>query len=814
MSERGVTAGARLIARATLRRQWVAITAVTLLIGIAGTAVLATAAGARRTATVMDRFGEYSNNADIEVFFGEVTDEQTQAFADDPAIAEVAPLRQFAITFNGNAEILPAAGALDERFGTVVDRPRVIRGRIPDPTKSNEVAIGETLASRLDLDVGGVLEGVSYSPADVAKASVDDNDPGTNGPAVRLDVVGIVRRPLDLSSRGAKGGVVVMTPAFTHENIDKIGSWAGTLVRARAATSTADAIDAARERFATEDTFGITPLEFETDGVRNAIDVLTLALALFALIAGVAAIVVIAILMNRQLGSAEREQAQLAALGASRRMRMAAVLLAAIPMIFGGAAIAVVGAAALSPWFPIGIARRAEPDPGFNIDVSVLAAGFLVIALLTLAIALITALSVTRPAASATARSAVRPSRLARSARHAGLSPTTTTGIGFAFETDRGRASVPVRSALVGAIVGVAGVAAVLVYTASFDHLVATPAQHGWSMSGVVRVDDDSGLVPARCKVRNSDFQNNPNFAVAGLACIDSMEIEGRSVTVWGFQSLRGILAPSIVRGRAAQAADEITLGGVTLDAIGKRIGDRVTVTSDAGPLDYEIVGQQVLPSPGSLDPLPIADNAGLTAEGFDRTITGAGDIPDWNSFATLAPGRESSNFPPISVPFSSQAPHVDVGGGVALELPVVPDELTRIQDVDSLPLLLGGFLAFLGLAAVTHTLFASVRRRGHDLAILRALGFRRSQVRGTIAWEAAALSLVGLVAGIRLGILIGRLAWTTVADNLGVFSSITVPIGALLALGAATLLVVILIGVVSSRRATRVSPATALTVE
>lgn len=814
MRQRGGLAGARLIGRATLRRQWLAIAIVTLLIGIAGAAVLATAAGARRTATVMDRFGEFSNNADIEVFFGEVTDDQMRAFEEDAAIAEVAPLRQFAITFKGNSEFLPAAGALDERFGTVVDRPRVIRGRVPDLAKPNEVAIGETLAASLDLDVGGVLEGVSYSPADVAQASVDDSDPGTNGPPVRLDVVGIVRRPLDLSSRGAKGGVVVMTPAFTEANIDRIGSWAGTLVRARATNSAAEAIDAARKGFATEETFGITPLEFETEGVQDAIDVLTLALALFALIAGVAAIVVVAILINRQLGLAEREQAQLAALGASRRTRAAAVLLAAAPMIFGGAALAVVGAASVSPWFPIGVARRAEPNSGFDLDFTVLVLGFLAIVLVTLAIAVVAALRVTGSVGATTARPTLRPSRLARSARQAGLAPTTTTGIGFAFETDRGRASVPVRSALVGAIVGVAGVAAVLVYAASFDHLVATPAQHGWSMSGVVRVDDDSGLVPAHCKVRNSDFQRNPNFVVAGIACTDSMEIEGRSVTVWGFQSLRGVLAPSIVRGRAAQEADEITLGGVTLDAIRKRIGDHVTVTSDAGPLDYEIVGQQLLPSPASMDPLPIADNAGVTAEGFDRTVTGAGDAPDWHSFATLVPDRRTSDFPPVSVPFSSEAQHVDVGAGVALELPVAPDELTRIREVDSLPLLLGAFLAFLGLSAVAHTLFVSVRRRGHDLAILRALGFRRSQVRGTIAWEAAALSLVGLVAGIPVGILVGRLAWTTVADNLGVVSSITVPIGALLALGAATLLVVVLIGVVSSRRATRMSPAAALTVE
>ncbi|HVJ97023.1 MAG TPA: FtsX-like permease family protein, partial [Acidimicrobiia bacterium] len=211
---------------------------------------------------------------------------------------------------------------------------------------------------------------------------------------------------------------------------------------------------------------------------------------------------------------------------------------------------------------------------------------------------------------------------------------------------------------------------------------------------------------------------------------------------------------------------------------------------------------------------IPIADNAGMTAEGFERAMGTTNDV-DFYAFATLADGKELSDFPPGDVPFGGTASsYVRVGDRVVMEVPTVPDELIRVRNVGDLPMLLGAFLAFLGLAAIAHTLFVSVRRRAQDLAILRALGFRRRQVRSTVTWEATALALVGLVVGIPVGVLIGRLAWSTVADNLGVVSTVTMPVAALIALAAATLVVVALLGVLSSRRATRTSPAAALTVE
>jgi ABC-type antimicrobial peptide transport system permease subunit len=55
------------------------------------------------------------------------------------------------------------------------------------------------------------------------------------------------------------------------------------------------------------------------------------------------------------------------------------------------------------------------------------------------------------------------------------------------------------------------------------------------------------------------------------------------------------------------------------------------------------------------------------------------------------------------------------------------------VQNVRVLPVLLGGFLGLLAVGAVGHALAMAVRQRRHDMAVLRALGMTRWQVRGVV---------------------------------------------------------------------------------
>ena len=114
-------------------------------------------------------------------------------------------------------------------------------------------------------------------------------------------------------------------------------------------------------------------------------------------------------------------------------------------------------------------------------------------------------------------------------------------------------------------------------------------------------------------------------------------------------------------------------------------------------------------------------------------------------------------------------------------------------------------------LLSVGHALITSVRRRRRDLALLKTLGFNRRQVRATIAWQATALATVGLVVGLPIGIIAGRLAWHRIADGLGVSNVATLPTLALLLAIPAVLALVNLLAFFPARSAANTRPAVAL---
>ena len=67
------------------------------------------------------------------------------------------------------------------------------------------------------------------------------------------------------------------------------------------------------------------------------------------------------------------------------------------------------------------------------------------------------------------------------------------------------------------------------------------------------------------------------------------------------------------------------------------------------------------------------------------------------------------------------------------------------VKDVAVLPLALSVFLAVLAVGAVGHALSIAVRRRGHELAVLRVLGLTRWQSRLVIGTQATLLAVIGL---------------------------------------------------------------------
>jgi ABC-type antimicrobial peptide transport system permease subunit len=107
--------------------------------------------------------------------------------------------------------------------------------------------------------------------------------------------------------------------------------------------------------------------------------------------------------------------------------------------------------------------------------------------------------------------------------------------------------------------------------------------------------------------------------------------------------------------------------------------------------------------------------------------------------------------------------------------------------------------------------LLSGVRRRRRDFAVLKALGLRRSQLLRLVAWQASALAAAPVLAGLPLGLLVGRWAWLVFANSAGVDSAADVPAVLVLLTIPVTLILANLIAAGPGWTAARVRPALVL---
>jgi ABC-type antimicrobial peptide transport system permease subunit len=131
-----------------------------------------------------------------------------------------------------------------------------------------------------------------------------------------------------------------------------------------------------------------------------------------------------------------------------------------------------------------------------------------------------------------------------------------------------------------------------------------------------------------------------------------------------------------------------------------------------------------------------------------------------------------------------------------------------------SQPLTLALVLSAAAVLSLVVALLASVRGRRRQLALMKALGLTRRQVRQIIAWQASMLLVTAAIIGVPFAIAAGRLAWTSFAASLGVVPVTVIPGLALLAGFIALLLAGNLLTAVPASVAARTTPAVLLRAE
>jgi hypothetical protein len=495
----------------------------------------------------------------------------------------------------------------------------------------------------------------------------------------------------------------------------------------------------------------------------------------------------------------------------TRRECFAAVAMRVFVVLGGGLILAAAAAIAASPLFPIGLARRAEPSPGLRIDWPVLGLGLLAIGVFVTLVGLIAAARWSRAAVPSfgTRRAG---GTLADVVIRSGLRPTVSNGVRMALDPGRGATAIPVRSAFVGAVFGVAGLTTALVFGASLAHLDSSPHLYGWAWD--FKAPDNTNSLA--CSATDYGLSKIPGVAADAAVCFQTGTlIDGRPTNAWAFTDIRGSIAPEVVEGRPASGRDEVALGAATLHSLHKHVGDTVTVRGPKGSGTYRVVGQIVLPPLQSGEIQPLADGAAFTGPGFapvldkynhTRYLVGT-FTPGSNTAAML---RTVGALPAFN-PQPGEGAYVNEQGAKGVTR---PPEVDRVGAIEWFPDVLAIVILLLALIAVGHALVTTSRRRRAELALLKTFGFERRQIRATLAWQATALAAVGLALGIPAGILVGHLVWRAVANNLGIVDSVILPLAGIAITVPAVVLLMNAVAYLPARSAARTWPAAALTTE
>jgi predicted lysophospholipase L1 biosynthesis ABC-type transport system permease subunit len=761
------------------------------MVGLLAAAPMTAFAGARRTASSYDRFRASTRSHDMLATASDEAPLERIAKLPGVEAAAIGSIHPAFVDLERSQFDLGILAGEDGNLGRTVDRGRLLAGRLPRPDRPDEVALNEEAARQLHARVGSVVTLQTLTPAQ--QETIETEFSGTaEGPRLRLMVTAVVRNPEDLRGEQASS-LILGTAAFERKYKATVSRYAvfGAF-RLRGGEAAAKAFSArARPLLGTEGAASLVPSSDTSESVRDALRFLSTGLSLVGLAALLVGLVAGGQALARQLAQSGPDQPVLAALGLTRTERAAAVAALGLPVAAVAGVVAAVGAVLASPLTPINIGRQAEPHPGVAFDALV----HLVGAALTVGLVALAAMAVAwAMARSRIGRSVerVRPTTGARVARVMHLGPGSTTGVRMALEPGSGRTAVPVRSALVAALVAVAGVVGSLTFASSLDRLNTTPARYGqpWDLTPDVFAKDVPRIVTRR--------------DVGEMAAVHrtSVVLQGHDLSGYAVEPLKGSPQLVLMSGRPPANSREVALGRDLLRSIHRRVGDAVDFAARTGrPRTFHVVGTVLTPS---LDLDPIAGSALFTMDGLEAVRQSDAEINgviQWRSGVdgAAAEARFRKAYPSSISAYGHPRP---------------PGEVANLDRVNSLPPLLAAFLATVGLVGLLHALVTSTRRRRQDLAVLRAMGFVGRQVRAALSAQAATIALVGLVLGLPLGIALGRWAWILTADGIGVATDPLVPLVSALLLVPAALAAALLLGVPLGARAARLAPAAVLRTE
>ena len=798
-----------------------------VLIGLVGGLAMGAVAAARRTQSSFPAFLASTNPSDMSVVTGPVP---VNVLARLPHVKRVesADVLNAArlgpngapVTHGGSARQVFTVGSVDGLFFNQ-DRVTVVDGRMANPRLAGQAVVTEEAAHLLGLHVGETVPVGFYTSAQVSS-------PGSGTAAVqpraRIDIkiVGIVVPNSAVVQDDAERSVsalVILTPALTARVAQCCGTGLAQFgLRLDRGSSEVSTVETEVERLLPAGVgFYVSVASVSEAEAQRAIQPESLALGVFGGIAVLAALLIAGQVIGRQLRLGVSELSILRALGADPVMTSSDGLAGILGAVILGSLLAAAVAVGLSPLGPIGPVRPVYPAQGIAFDWTVLGLGTLGLVLVLSAVAGFFAYQ-QAPHRTSRQHERVKGSpRLDRAGAAAGLPLSALTGVRFALESGRVRNTTPMRSAIVGAAVAVSVITSALTFGASLNTLVSHPNLYGWNWSYELDTLEGGGYIPERKAAQL--LEHDPYVAAWTGVYFDSLRVGGQTIPIIG-GTPNAPVGPPILSGHTLEAPNQIVLGATTLAELHKRVGD--TVEASYGTISrrtrLRIVGTASMAAVGPglglhlsmgigalVSDLLIPANVRDPASGppgpaaiFVRLRTGASPAASLRSLQKIDTTLDSDpNAAPMSV------------------LPVQrPADIVNYRSMEKAPAFLGAALAAGAVIALGLTLVASVRRRRHDLALLKTLGFTRRQLAAVIAWQSSIAVLIGTIVGITVGIVLGRILWHTFAHEISAVPAPTVPAIAIVLIALGALVLANVVAAVPGRIAARTPTALLLRAE
>ena len=465
-------------ALAEMRQRWRSWVVLGLLTGATAGLAMAGIAGARRTANAVPGYNAAAGLFDAAVLANDPGFDAAQRRA-VAALPDVIAAYPFAVPFALDTEspktlggtLLPTTPASARLLSGVI-----VEGRRTDPAKSDEAVIDQNISRRFHLEIGSTLVAVQSVPAEARSQFPAGILPrGDLNFRVKFRVVGISKSVSSETDWSPSSG-------FYEEYGPRIVNFVNMFVTLRHGEADFLRFQSGVQRIAGH------PLNVERASALLGLQKLSdlsgieeVGLLLFALAVIIGGGVLVGQALVRAVTAGAADLFTWRAIGADRRTAVTAMVLPTTITMAIGAIAALLVALALSPQFPIGVARRDDLDLGFHADWFVLSLGIAGLVVAVIAISWLSAyLRVVRGD-----RGDAGPSAAGSWAARAGLRPALLIGSRLAVEAGRGRRAVPVRSALVGAIVGILGVVAC--FSSGRASATRSPARSGPASRGSTR---------------------------------------------------------------------------------------------------------------------------------------------------------------------------------------------------------------------------------------------------------------------------------------------------------------------------------------